>query len=152
MAKKKEPQTTAEVKKEETGGPIEILKGARLMDAVRDEMAANTDGYIDQLGQIMTAWLRRHPQTEIASDRTLRGAFEQIRATARKKAKNGCYAMPYTEVYVGLMEYYGMPVKLDECAACMLEMCNAAEEGARESTATAPEADALDLDALLEGL
>ena len=147
MAKDKKTQAHAEAK------PAELLSGARLMDAVRDEMAANTDGYIDQLGQIMTAWLRRHPQAEIASDRTLRGAFEQIRATARKKAKNGCYAMPYTEVYVGLMEYYGMPVKLDECAACMLEMCSAGREDGRAEPATAPAGDeSLDLDALLEGL
>ena len=135
MAKDKKTQAHADAK------PAEPLSGARLMDAVRDEMAANTDGYIDQLGQIMTAWLRRHSQAEIASDRTLRGAFEQIRAAARNKAKNGCYAMPYTEAYAGLMEYYGMPVKLDECAACMLEMCNAEREDGRAEPATAPAGD-----------
>lgn len=152
MAKKKEPQTTAEVKKEESGRPIELLKGARLMDAVRDELAENEDVSIDALGQIMTAYLRRNPGAEAPSDRTLKGAMESMRTTARQKARGGSYAMPFTEGYELLMKHYGFEIHLGEAAACMLEMCNVAEEGARESPATAPEADALDLDALLEGL
>lgn len=152
MAKKKEPQTTAEVKKEENGKPIELLKGTRLMDAVRDEMAKNEDVSIDALGQIMTAYLRRNPDAEAPSDRTLKGAMESMRAAARQKARKGSYAMSFTEGYELLMKHYGFEIHLGEAAACMLEMCNVTEEDARESTGTAPEADALDLDALMEGL
>lgn len=149
MAKEKNPQTLAEVKEARAA---EVIKGARLMDAVRDELAANHDESIDALGQIMTAYLRRHPEAEAPSDRTLKGAMEKMRAQAKQKARNGSYAMSFTEGYSILMEHYGFAARLDEAAACMLEMCNVEPEDAETRRTAAPEADALDLDALLEGV
>ena len=128
------------------------MKGTELIDRIRDEMAASKDGYIDQMGDLMTAYLRRHPETEIAKGLTLKGAYERLREAARKKAQNQCYAMPHTEAFTLMLEYFGQPKpEPGECMLCCMAMMG---EPVQEPERPAPHAvdGDLDLDALLGGL
>ena len=85
------------------------MKGQVLIDRIRDEMAAAKNDYVSMMGELMTAYLRIHPDTEI--DGTLKpvGAFNALREAARKKQKGGCYAMPPREVFDGMLDYYKLP-------------------------------------------
>ena len=55
------------------------MKGTELIDSIRDEMAASKDAYITQMGELMTAYLMRHPETEVAEGKTLKGAFSRLK-------------------------------------------------------------------------
>lgn len=117
------------------------------MDAIRDEMAKGGNDYIEMLGELMTEYLRRHPEHITAPDgKTLKGAFDKMREAAKKKQKGGSYAMPPEEIFRELMEYYGMPGTPEDLAACFMAAIG-------QSTPDAPPEpkpeDDFDLDALM---
>ena len=128
------------------------MKGNELMDHVRDEMAASKHGYIEMLGEMMTAYLRRHPETEIDGKKTLSGALNHLRSAASKKQQDRCYAMPPDEGFRMMLEYYGLTYDKADYIACMLEMLGQdAPDSIDAAPKPAPEDDLFDLDALLEG-
>lgn len=147
------------------------MKGNELIDCIRDEMAAAKNGYIGTLGELMTEYLRLHPEAEASEGKSLQGAYSALRSTALKKQKGGFYAMPPKELFVGLMDYFGFPHAPSDFRACFgaligqalpdapaTEMSNAVvseicasisrrhENGGRDRTM-----DEFDLDTLLEG-
>lgn len=129
------------------------MKGSELIDRIRDEMAAATDGYTAMMGEMMTEFLRLHPQTEIGEDRTLKGAFDHLKAEAKKKAKGGCYAMLPKEIFDGMMQYYGLTPDAGDMMRCFMAATGEAtplEKPEGEKLASAD--DAFDLDLLLGGL
>jgi hypothetical protein len=90
------------------------------VDAIRDEMAETTDRYTQMLGEIMTEWLRIHPEQVHAPDgKSLKGAMNALKAEARKKAQNGAYAMPPREAFDLLTAYYGMTPDSGDFGRCM---------------------------------
>lgn len=130
------------------------MKGNELMDCIRDEMAGASNDYVTMLGELMTVYLQRHPETEIEEGKTLEGAFKHLHSVAAKKQKNRFYAMPPAEIFALLMEYYGQKPGESEYEACMAgaigqtvpDSPTPAPAPKREA---APEADPFDLDALL---
>lgn len=135
------------------------MKGPELMDRIRDEMAAKND-YIASMGELMTEYLRLHPECEIDDKKNLSGAYNALRESARKKAKGGCYAMPPQEVFRGMIEYFGLPHADADYRACMAAMIGQSVPDAPTPIAPAaptPEPkrsaggldDLLDLDALM---
>ena len=98
------------------------MKGSELMDRIRDEMAAAKNDYIAAMGELMTEYLRLHPECEIDKKKNLAGAYNALREAARKKAKGGCYAMPPQEVFRGMMEYFGFAHADADYRACMAAM------------------------------
>lgn len=80
------------------------MKGTEAMDHVRDEMAKAKDGYTAYMGELMTAWLRLHPDAELDGKKTLAGAFVALKETAKKKAKSGLRDMPEGRVSEGNMQ------------------------------------------------
>lgn len=126
------------------------MKGTEAMDHVRDEMAKAKDGYMAYMGELMTAWLRLHPDAELDVKKTLAGAFAALKATAQKKAKSRCYAMPPDEIFAGMMEYYGIATEDGDFGACVQAMYGTAPE-ARKAPAERPVSLGLDLDELLGG-
>lgn len=131
------------------------MKGTELADHIRDEMAKAGHDYIDMLGELMTEYLRRHPETEIDGKLTLKGAYDALRERAKKKAKAGCYAMPPKEAFDGMMDYYGLPHSDADYGACMMAMIGQrapdapAQEPPKPVKAANDLADLLDIDALL---
>ena len=126
------------------------MKGSELIDRIRGEMAAATDGYTAMMGEMMTEFLRLHPQTEIGEGRTLKGAFDHLKAEAKKKAKGGCYAMPPKEIFDGMMQYYGQTPDAGDMMRCFMAAAGEAtppEKPEEEKLASAD--DAFDLDLLL---
>ena len=121
------------------------------MDAVRDEMAAAKDGYIGMLGEMLTEYIRLHPDQPAPEGKTLKGAFDRLREAARKKAKGGAYAMPPQEAFDLLMDYYGMTPAADDFGRVMTAVLGlGAPAAAPEARKTRePAADPFDLDALL---
>ena len=131
------------------------MKGTEAMDHVRDEMAAAKNDYISALGELMTAYLRRNPEAEIAGDKTLEGAFKHLHSAAQKKQKDRFYAMPPAEAFALLIQYYNQTPADGEFEACMLVAIGQSAPDAPEPVRTpepVPEADLFDLDALLGGL
>lgn len=126
------------------------------MDRIRDEMAGAKNDYTGMLGEMMTEYLRMHPETEIDDERTLNGAYGALYSAARKKQKGGSYAMPPREVFDGLMAYFGIPHADADYRACMAAMIGQAAPDS-EAAAIRPVAreaaggldDLMDLDALL---
>lgn len=96
------------------------MKGTELTDRIRDEMAAAKNDYVSMMGELMTEYLRLHPQTEIDDKKNLKGAFDALQAIARKKQKGGCYAMPPREVFGEMLAYYGLAHTDADFAACMM--------------------------------
>ena len=130
------------------------MRGTELLDAIRDEMAAAKDDYIQSMGELMTEFLRIRPESEIGEDKTLKGAFEHLKAQAKKKAKGGCYAMPPQEIFFGMLEYYGLTGTAQEAAACFAAQIGQTAPDPVDIPAPATPAvdDPFDLDALLGGL
>lgn len=132
------------------------MKGQVLIDRIRDEMAAAKNDYVSMMGELMTAYLRIHPDTEIDGAMKLVGAFNALREAARKKQKGGCYAMPPREVFDGMLDYYKLPHADADYAACMAAVIGQpAPDRPEPMSAAAPEpteddlSDLLDIDALL---
>lgn len=133
------------------------MKGTEAIDAVRDQMAQAKDDYVATLGELMTEYLRLHPETELPEGSTLKGAFEHLKGMAKKKAKGGCYAMPPKEIFDGMMEYYGLKPEDGDAGRCFAAAIGqtapdpvCAPEPVR---AAAPARnDPFDLDSLLGGL
>lgn len=109
------------------------MKGTELLDKIRDEMAAAKNGYIDMMGELMTEYLRIHPDAEIDEKRTMKGAYDALRDIARKKQKGNCYAMPPQEVFGSMMDYFELPHADADYRSCMLAMLG-------QTTADAPAA------------
>ena len=130
------------------------MKGTEAMDAIRDEMAAAKDDYVSCMGELMTEYLRMHPDAEIGKDKTLKGAFDHLKAQAKKKQKGGCYAMPPQEIFFGMMEYYGLPATAQDAAKCFSAAVGQTAPDPVDIPAPAATAsdDPFDLDALLGGL
>ena len=114
------------------------MKGPELMDRIRDEMAAAKNDYIAAMGELMTEYLRLHPECEIDDKKNLSGAFDALREAARKKAKGGCYAMPPQEVVRGMVEYFGLPHADADYRACMAAMIGQRVPDAPAPIAPAP--------------
>lgn len=129
------------------------LSGEMLMDAIRDEMARADSDAIAQLGELMTAYLRRHPEAEADSGCTLQAAYDRMQKKARSRQKGGCYAMHWREIFAVLMEAFGLTPEPGEDGACFAEMLGQRVPDAAEAPARreAGDLDALDLDALMEG-
>jgi len=132
------------------------MKGNELMDAIRDEMARgglakHENAYVTALGEAMTVFIQRNPETEIAEGKTLKGAYQAAMKEARGNG-NGL-ATPQM-VFDSTMKYYGITPKKGELVACLLAMLGqTAPDKPQPAPATkaAPEDDLFDLDALLEG-
>ena len=124
------------------------MKGTEAIDHVRDEMAKSESGYTRMLGELMTAWLRMHPDAEIDEKKTLAGAYAALKETARKKQTDGCYAMANDEAFEGMMEYYGIAPDNGDFNACMAAMYGAQPE-AQPKAAHKPDTLGLTLDELL---
>lgn len=133
------------------------MKGTELMDRIRDEMAAVKDERIAQLGELLTAYLRRHPDTELDEKKKLKGALEHLKKTAEKKKSGNSYVMGPKEVFGLLLEYCGLKEHPGDMGACFWEVCGC-ENGLYSVELTQPETktdavpDPFDLDALLGGL
>ncbi len=130
------------------------MKGTELTDRIRDEMAAAKNDYVSMMGEMMTEYLRIHPETEIDEKKSLKGAYDVLYGIARKKQKGGCYAMPPREVFGEMLGYYGLPHTGADFAACMMAVIGqTAEDGAAEKNTAIPRKestdDLFDLDALL---
>lgn len=130
------------------------MKGTELMDRIRDEMAAAKNDYVSMMGEMLTEYLRIHPETEIDSKRSLKGAFEALKQIAKKKQSGGCYAMPPREVFDEMMIYFDIPHADADYKAVMLAMIGQPAPDIPTPKAppkqTAPTGDFFDLDALLE--
>ncbi|MBP3409427.1 MAG: hypothetical protein J6M10_00360 [Clostridia bacterium] len=94
------------------------MRGTEAVDLIRDQMAKTKDEYIGMMGEVMTEYLRLHPETEIDKDKTLQGAFDHLKAEAKKKQKGGCYAMPPKEIFAGMMLYYGLTPEDGDAMRC----------------------------------
>ena len=142
------------------------MKGTELMDRIRDEMVAAKNDYVSMMGELMTEYLRIHPETEIDSKKNLQGAFGALRSAAQKKQKGGCYAMPPQEVFDGMMAYFGIPHADADYRACMMALIGQTtadapaavmsdRAAARRQESSKPEKtdvdDLFDLDALMGG-
>ena len=131
------------------------MKGTELMDRIRDEMNAADNDYIDTMGDLLTEYLRMHPDAEVDGKKSLKGAFDALRSQAQKKQKGGCYAMPPREVFGGMMEYFELPHTPADYSACMAAVIGQSAPDAPAPAVEAPKTenlnDLLDLDALLEG-
>lgn len=137
------------------------MKGTELADAIRDEMTKAGNGYIEMMGEMMTEYLRIHPETEIDGKKNLKGAFGALKGVAQKKQKGGCYAMPPQEVYSEMMIYFGLPHADADFRAVMAALIGATAMGGqavsekceaitrRHEKAEPAAADEFDLDALL---
>lgn len=130
------------------------MRGTELLDAIRDEMAASKDDYIAMLGELMTEYLRLHPETELPKDKTLKGTFEHLKSAAKKKAKGGCYAMPPKEIFEGMLEYYGLAPEAGDAGACFAAAIGqtAPDPVCTPEPVKAAKEDPFDLDSLLGGL
>ena len=147
------------------------MKGTELADAIRDEMVKSGNSYIETMGEMMTEYLRIHPEMEIDDRKNLKGAFDALKNAARKKQKGGCYAMPPREVFGGMMEYFALPHADADFRACIAaligqsmpdspaarladagtaEICGAISRRYEETAQRNSIADEFDLDALLE--
>ena len=115
------------------------MKGTELADHIRDEMAKAGHDYVAMLGELMTEYLRRHPETEIDGKLTLKGAYDALREKARKKAKAGCYAMPPREAFDGMMDYYGLPHSDADFGACMMAIIGQCAKGGASAPTSASE-------------
>lgn len=111
------------------------------MDAIRDQMAGDAFEPVKALGAMLTEWLAAHPGQAGAftkAKKTLRGAWEAMEKYAKaNRAGASCVCVPPDRALEIALEYYGI-----------------SGTGPAE---TAPEPagkiwNALDLDALLEGL
>lgn len=128
------------------------MKGTQAMDHVRDEMASAKNDYVSALGEMMTVYLQRNPEAEIAEDKTLAGAFKHLHSAAQKKQKDRFYAMPPAEAFALMMQYYDQTPADGEFEACMLAVIGQTVPDAPAPTRQPdPLDDLLDLDALLEG-
>ena len=130
------------------------MRGNQLLDSVRDAMASADDGYVEALGEMMTVYLQRHPETEVEDGKSLKGALGHLRSVAQKKQKDRCYAMPPAEAFALLLEYYGITPGAGEYKACMLALIGQTDTAAHEDMPQPvpqkePEGDLFDLDALL---
>lgn len=111
------------------------MKGTKLADAIRDEMAKAGNSYIEMMGKMMTEYFRTHPETEIDDKKNLKGAFGALQNAARKKQKGGCYAMPPQEVFGGMMEYFALPHADADYRACMAALIGQEIPAAESKTA-----------------
>ena len=126
------------------------MKGTEFADAIRDEMAKSGNGYIEMMGEMMTEYLRIHPDAETGKGKSLKGALDALRKTAQKKQKGGCYAMPPREVFDGMLEYFALPHADAYFRACMSAVIGAEiPESAPAAPEPRPAPDEFDLDALL---
>ena len=130
------------------------MTGQRLMDSVRDEMAATKDRAVEQLGELMTVFLTAHPDAEAQEGKTLSGAYEALREAARKGQKGGCYAMADGEALRLSLTYYGIK-GYDMTDGDVLQMILAhygVAAGKASAQSKARTQDDLDIDSILEGL
>ena len=109
----------------------------KAMDKLRDEMAKADAPGLSALGEYMTERLLRDGSIAprvLKDGKTLAGAFEAIRAQAKKEQKGGFACIEDERAYRITCEYYGIT-----------------PEPGKEKAAQALAPDALDLDALLDG-
>lgn len=129
------------------------MKGTELIDSIRDEMAASKDAYITQMGEMMTAYLMRHPETEVAEGKTLKGAFSRLEKVAEKKKSGRCYAMPTAEALGLMLKAFGLPEPApDEWMQCLMAMDGKTQAPAPAAPAKPAPGGLLDVDDLLGGL
>ena len=128
------------------------MRGTEAMDLIRDQMAKSKDDYVSMMGEVMTEYLRMHPDAEIGEDRTLKGAFDHLKAEAKKKQKGGCYAMPPKEIFDGMMAYYGLTPEDGDGARCFATALGQSTPDPvepMEPVKPAKDDDLFDIDALL---
>lgn len=130
------------------------MTGQRLMDSVRDEMAATKDRAVEQLGKLMTVFLTAHPEAEAQEGKTLSGAYEALREAARKGQNGGCYAMADGEALRLALGYYGISGygTTDEDVMRMILAHYGACAARASAPAKAQTQDDLDIDRMLGGL
>lgn len=127
------------------------------VDAIRDEMAETTDRYAQMLGEIMTEWLRIHLEQVHAPDgKSLKGAMNALKAAAKKKAKDGVYAMPPREAFDLTLEHFGLTPTDEDYGRCMAAMLGIEQHAKRvpdapkAATRTVRAVDPFNIDALLD--
>ena len=128
------------------------MKGTELMDRIRDEMAAAKNDHISLLGEMMTEYLRIHPETEIDEKCSLKGAYQAMYEHARKQNRKE-YAYWPREAFDFVLNYFGLPHADADYKAVMLAMIGQPAPDIPTPKAppkqTAPTGDLFDLDALL---
>lgn len=137
------------------------MRGNEATDAIRDEMAKSKNDYIRTLGELMTEYLRIHPEAEIPEKSTLEGAYKALQEQAKKKVKGECYTMPPMEIFNGLMEHYGLKATREDAVSCFMGAIGQnrpdaptpapapAAAPAAQKPAPKPADDLFDLDALM---
>ena len=109
------------------------------MDRLRDEMAKKHDHPgVGSVGEYLTGRLSAdHALADkiCADGKSIEGAFEAIRAYARKIQKGGCAYVDDTKSLEIVCEYFGIPAKKSDAQTLAPQ--------------AAPADDGLDLDALL---
>jgi hypothetical protein len=126
------------------------------MDAIRDEMAKSGDGYTGMLGEMLTEFLRMHPEWERAPEgKTLKSAMDALKAAAKKKAKDSVYAMSSREVFDLMLEHFGLTPTDEDYWRCMAAVLGVEQhtgrvpEAPNPATRTARAVDPFNIDALL---
>lgn len=131
------------------------MKGTQAMDHIRDEMAATKEDSISVIGEMMTVYLMRNPEVEIAEDKTLKGAYGAMFDLAKKnRGKSNCYFMQPRMAFDTIMQYFGIKPDQAEFDACMLGMIGQSAPDTHDAAPAQSESDIddlLDLDALLGG-
>lgn len=132
------------------------------MDSIRDEMAKNAkDGAIGIVGEFMTALLNDRPEIAekiTAKNKSLSGAMKAISEEARKHKTGNYAALDFNTGLNVVLEYFDIP-KLEPAQIMNIAFSIAGAQGeppaqpAPVRRKAKPEvADALDIDALLDGL
>lgn len=141
----------------------------KAMDRIRDEMAKHPDEPLTEIGEYMTERLMAEEETgaeDVATavlntDKSLAGAFGEIREAAAKARKGGaaCVCIGPAEASRIVCSYYGIPVieagTLSRHTGGRAAVAEEPEKNANPQTSadlTAELAASLDLDALLGGL
>lgn len=126
---------------------VETQAFAEAMDKIRDEMAKTKNPAIAAIGEHMTEVLQANPNAAEAiraKGKTLTGAFEAMRAEAKKAQTGGCYCMAPEQAWEIVGRYYGIA-----SSGAYAPPSPQGGEGLGRETATEDE---LSLDALLGDL
>lgn len=127
------------------------------MDKIRDEMATSKNPGVQMIGEAMTKLLAECPElgsTIEQEGKTLQGAFDRVKAYAKKHAQSGCCFVPPQKAAEIVAEYWGIDIAMMQQAVAEAYMPAVAKmpEKPKETSAASSLMDELDLDALLGGL
>lgn len=98
-----------------------------MIDRIRDEMAANAgDNMVQMIGEHLTAYLQKHPETELKKGASIKGAVNDMMVKAKKHAVNGMAALCFTSGMETVYEHMGLPWDKEECMRVQFSLYDAA--------------------------